>query len=120
MSGKPFNGHANVSDLRPDFRTELGHRINEVARLFPTKKQMAAVAGVTTEQVRSYTNGNSKPPFEALVRLAIFKNLNLNWLATGEGEMMAAPPGVPGLDEELLQTVVEEIEAFLRQRPEET
>jgi len=116
MSNKLSNDYEKQDSLKSDFRVELGRRINKVILLFRTKKEAAKVAGVTTEQVRSYTNGNSKPPFEVLARLAIVKNVNLNWLATGEGEMMTIPPGVTGLDEDLLQTVVEKIEVFLYER----
>ena len=113
MSNKFSNDYEKQDSLQPDFRAKLGRRIDKVILLFRTKKEAAKVAGVTTEQVRSYTNGNSKPPFEVLARLAIVKNVNLNWLATGEKEMMIIPSGVTEMNEDLLQTVVEKIEVFL-------
>lgn len=43
--------------------------------------------GISETNIRNYTDRTSKPGFEALEKIALtFKQVNLAWLVTGEGE----------------------------------
>lgn len=85
------------------FPAELGTRLGQVVALFRYKKDAADVCGVTAEQLKRYLRGKNAAPFEVLAKLAAAKNINLNWLATGQGDMFGPAPTRPdAVDEELL------------------
>jgi transcriptional regulator with XRE-family HTH domain len=79
-----------VRDGPQDFRFELGERLRWLLDRFDTRNDAAKVAAVTPEHLASYISGRTKPPFELVARLARAQDVSLDWLATGEGERLAA------------------------------
>lgn len=83
-SGKPARSRAKVAQdpdmaLAGRLRTAIGTRpVNEVAR----------VAGISDPLLRAYLKG-SKPGADKLSRLSVALGVNLDWLASGTGEMLA-------------------------------
>lgn len=75
----------------PSSALELGTRINAVVEMYDRKMDAAEACGVSVEQLKRYVRGRSVPPFDVLARLAVPKRINLNWLATGDGEMRISP-----------------------------
>lgn len=110
-------GNAKVPASGP----ELGTRISAVIDLYPLKRNAAEMAGVSTDQLARYAKGTSAPPFEVLARLALGKGVSLNWLATGNGEMLAqlsGPADAAGsqVNEDLLEACIAGVEAHLAER----
>jgi hypothetical protein len=79
------------------------------------------MAGVSLGQFKRYLSDKSQPPFGVIVSLAAASGADLNWLATGEGPMMAgeAAPPVPApagdLDAHLLGLVIDGLQHLYRQ-----
>jgi len=69
-------------------RRELEKRIEEVCNLLDTRAQAAKCAGVSVEQLANYIQGRSKPGFLALKGICEEAGASLDWLSTGEGEML--------------------------------
>ncbi|MCW3482055.1 helix-turn-helix transcriptional regulator [Neisseriaceae bacterium JH1-16] len=74
-------------DPFPNSSGEIGKRIGLIADLFQSRTEAAAVAGVSVLSLRRYIAGEQNPPFVALSKLALAKQVSLAWLATGEGAM---------------------------------
>lgn len=66
---------------------ELGRRISQLLDRFESRKKAAFIAKVSTDQLAAYVAGRNKPSFPVMTRLALAADVNLAWLATGEGEM---------------------------------
>ncbi|HEV7373035.1 helix-turn-helix domain-containing protein [Arenibaculum sp.] len=58
-------------------------RLNAVVRLFASRSEAAAAAGVSTDQLRRYLLGQSAASFRSMVSLAAARGVSLDWLATG-------------------------------------
>jgi phage repressor protein C with HTH and peptisase S24 domain len=71
----------------PASRLEVGIRLAKLADRFESRKNAAEIAGVSTDQLKLYLDGKSKPPFEVVARLARHKGVTLDWVATGHGPM---------------------------------
>lgn len=69
--------------------SDLGfqQRLSAVVDLYKSKVQAAAVAGVTDEQLRKWLRGSAKAPFLSVQRLCDEQNVDVGWLASGEGSM---------------------------------
>lgn len=74
---------------------KLGDRIEAVADLLGTRINAAFVAGVSVDMLAKYIAGTSRPRFDAMVRLAAAAGVSLDWLATGEGEMLVEARETP-------------------------
>jgi transcriptional regulator with XRE-family HTH domain len=59
-----------------------------VLDLFENRRTASTVAGISDDMLGAYTRGESKPSFQVLARIARAKGVSLDWLASGEGEMM--------------------------------
>ena len=70
----------------------LGRRIAAIIEMYKTRKLAGEISGVTVEQLGRYEREETKAPFKVLARLAVEKNVSLNWLATGDGNMFAENP----------------------------
>lgn len=69
---------------------DLGARIKQFAKAaYGTQTALAKEIGTTSGQLSDYVSGRKSPGTEILRRLAI-AGLNIHWLLTGEGEMLAA------------------------------
>lgn len=66
-----------------------------------THKEVAEKLNVSTQYVNSILNGKKNIGGNTAKKLAETYNMNLNWLLTGEGEMLKPrpPEGLEGLDE---------------------
>lgn len=71
---------------------DLERRISAVVRLFRSRTEAAQVAGISTDQLARYEKG-SAPSFPPLAKLARAKGVSLDWLATGDGDMLQAASG---------------------------
>ena len=89
-----------------------------------TRKDAAAVAGVSTDTLQRYIREEVQPSFEPLARMAITAGVSMEWLATGEGAMQpdetrdrVLPPSVRRLEEDvdLLQDVIEVTDELLEE-----
>jgi phage repressor protein C with HTH and peptisase S24 domain len=59
-------------------------RLVEVLDLVGSRKNAAALVGVTYETLGNYVSGAAKPSFRVIARLAGLSGVSLDWLATGE------------------------------------
>lgn len=99
----------------PTSDAELGTRINAVIDLYALKKDAADAAGVSAEQLKRYVRGLSAAPFDVLSRLAAPKRINLNWLATGVGEMRLSPLPSTYVDIDLFGKIADGVAAVYRE-----
>lgn len=73
------------------------------------QSQLAITLGITPARISSAKN-KGEIPFEWLVKLASEKNLNPNWLLTGQGPMQI------GIDDVFLEEVIRSVEEYLDER----
>ncbi|WP_198314584.1 helix-turn-helix transcriptional regulator [Chitinibacter sp. GC72] len=71
----------------PILQQEIGTRISATADILGGRKSAAEAAGISEDMLYRYIRGSSKPPLEAMVNLAKAAKIQLDWLATGEGQM---------------------------------
>ncbi|WP_239352771.1 XRE family transcriptional regulator [Snodgrassella communis] len=69
-----------------DDKMIFAQRISEVVEILGNPNTAAKKAGVTASSVGRWLRGESDPSRTNLVRLAEAANVNIAWLATGEGE----------------------------------
>lgn len=53
-----------------------------------TRRTSAAIAGRSTDMLSKYERGTSEPPFTAMAAVCKAARVRMEWLATGEGEML--------------------------------
>ena len=80
--GKDIDG---FGDAGGPFRLPFGERMRYLLDLFESRPEAARIADVTPEHLASYISEKAAPRFEAVARLAMAKNVSMEWLATGEG-----------------------------------
>jgi phage repressor protein C with HTH and peptisase S24 domain len=100
------------------FRSGVGNRLREVEKRFANREAAARAAGVAKSTLQSWIEGKSDPSFIGLVRLSQATDCDLNWLATGEGNMRAGQSGTTDaapLDEKMLAAAIDLIETWLAQ-----
>lgn len=91
---------------------EVGH-FNDRLRLAiggHSTNSFALKCGLTESLLRKYLSGMTLPGLDKLVAISNSAEVNIEWLATGEGPMKrgAVPKAVPGgIDEEALEAAVE-------------
>lgn len=83
------------------FSPEFGKRLALVIARIGTQREAARIAGVTDEQLGRWKTGKSKASFGGIAALAYSADVNLNWLATGKGDMTLAPDNRQGARLEL-------------------
>lgn len=82
-----------------------------------TQAGMAALMGISLRALQTYEAGDREPKAKDVARLARI-GIDLNWLLTGEGEMLrggAAEPSSP-VDLDLLRDCIEVLREELRHR----
>ncbi|CCQ74632.1 helix-turn-helix domain-containing protein [Magnetospira sp. QH-2] len=94
----------------------LSGRLERLVSLAGSQARAAAAAGVSLSQFKRYLGGESQPGFRAMVRLAHATGVRLDWLAMGQGAIMAEAPTDPPLDQGLMEIVIVECERFLQAR----
>ena len=62
---------------------EVGTRIREIQKKVGTVEEAAIIAGINSETLRRWINGESKASFLPLARLCQAAGRSLDWLATG-------------------------------------
>lgn len=67
-------------------------RLRQAAEAVDGQSELARRAGMSLSGLRRYLAGG-EPTLSKLVALARAANVDITWLATGEGEMRARPPG---------------------------
>jgi len=85
-----LEGGGSSSGLVSSCAEQLGTRIKAVIKLIGTKSDAAKYSGVSSDMLYRYVRGQSKPSFEAMIGIAQAAGVNIQWLATGQGDMMAA------------------------------
>ncbi|WP_291295357.1 hypothetical protein [Elioraea sp.] len=87
--------------------------MKEVIATIGGVRSAAIAAGVSEDQVAGYRDGKSKPALPAIVGLARAADVNLHWLATGEGpkesEQQLTRQLLPGSDILLVPRVALEL-----------
>lgn len=66
----------------------LETRIAQVANLYASRKQAAATAGVAVSSLARWIAGEGMPAFDSLAALASAQGVSLDWIASGEGQML--------------------------------
>ncbi len=73
---------------------EIGKRLKEARKsIGRTLKQMSQISGLSISTIHGMEMGNNKPNIKYLYLLSEEFNINLNWIVTGTGSMLA-----PGFD----------------------
>lgn len=88
MNYKNSDGKNSPDAKHPSSTSEVGRRLGAIVSLYPSKKAAADMAGVSPDQLARYIKGQNQAPFEVLSRVALKQGVDLNWLATGEGQMV--------------------------------
>ena len=104
MSGKSPKGKsinaAGLEDGATPFRGDFAERLRWLLDLFDNRKEAGKVAGVSAEYLPSYLKASIKdrahPKFASIARLAVAKNVSLDWLATGAGSRWISEPEPEG------------------------
>ena len=68
---------------------DLECRISALVEMFRTRTYASQVSGMSTDQLVRYEHGTCAPSFIPLAKMAVAKGVRLEWLATGEGPMLA-------------------------------
>ena len=91
----------------------------KIAKGKSSANAFAQECGISESVFRKYLAGVSVPGADKLVDIARVGGVSLVWLATGEGAPSGGSSGAPGpsgpVDEALLETVIESVEAGLQQ-----
>lgn len=97
---------------------ELGGRIAKVADLVGGKRVLAEKSNIKESQLYRYLKGANIPSANVLVDIAKTGDIDVSWLATGDGPMMRAEVNAkaPAIDEEFLIQVALVVDNVLRER----
>lgn len=66
----------------------LAFRLRKVADLYESREAAAKAANVSYPQFYRYLNGTTKIPLIVAMRLADPFSISMDWIATGEGDML--------------------------------
>lgn len=90
----------------------IGSRIGLAADRLKRRTTAAKAMGVSADALQRYIREENEPPFGALARLCGAAGVRLEWLASGEGPMLAAETAplsqsqVARLDPEMIRSAV--------------
>src|SRR5689334_1222064 len=87
----------------PSSALELGRRISVLLDRFETRRKAADIALRSTDQLAKYEKGLTEPPFSGIARLCAKAGVRMEWLATGEGEMLVGEAGEAPASQHLRQ-----------------
>lgn len=94
--------------------SELMMRIRQCADLAGSGDALAQKAAIPRRTLETYMAGDAEPKTTRLVAIARAANVNIAWLAAGEGPMRKGEGvAVAPLDHELMRIVIEELEKSL-------
>jgi transcriptional regulator with XRE-family HTH domain len=87
--------------------SEIGERIREAASRCDTVEKMAELAGIPRRTLYNYLKGPREPKAAQLAAISRVTGVTLEWLITGEGEMLddmsKAPAPTATVDPELME-----------------
>lgn len=114
--------NATIIPLKQDTARWDGEGFSQrikIAKGQASANAFAKECGISESVFRKYLAGVSVPGADKLVDIARVAGVSLVWLATGEGAPSGAAASTPGpsspVDEALLETVIESVEAGLQQ-----
>lgn len=115
--------------MKNETRPALAQRLRRCAQIAGSGERLSQISAIPRRTLESYLSGQSEPNVSRLVALAEAVGVSVEWLATGEGEMMRdardEPPafdvglplpqhrGAASVDTALLKLCVEELEDHL-------
>lgn len=101
--------------------SEVAERIrNTRESLGLTQAALGARLGVTRSQITLWETGGRNPSPTSLKQIAAALAVNVEWLTTGEGPSKIPTGGTQGVDEQLLELVVEAVQAAFKRRKLDT
>ncbi len=100
------------------YGVELGRRIAKVADLLGGKRVLAEKANIKESQLYRYLKGANIPSANVLVDIPKTGDVDVSWLATGDGPMMRTEVNTKAsvIDEEFLIQVALVVDNVLRER----
>lgn len=100
-----------------DAAAGIGQRIRAVLDLVPSRNEAAAIAGVSTQQLRNLVAERNEPSLVSMARLTEHVGVRLEWVVTGTGPMMTASScsGAAPLDGELVGRMLEALRGVYRE-----
>lgn len=99
------------------FMSHIGERMQQVLNEHKMSlKQASEYAEIPYRSLQNYVSGKQLPGADALVRFHKALNVDLNWLLTGDGLQELEAPSSIGLNEELLQQIIEGVESLLNKK----
>ena len=101
----------------PSSGSELGTRIKWITGLFDNQAKAAEAAGLPLPPFKNQMNGDTRAAFEPMTRLCMSAGIDVNWLATGEGNPYsnesAGPDGLK-FDLEHMRELITWTETYLK------
>ena len=88
----------------------LAFRLRDAAELYASRESAAKAANVSYPQFYRHLNGTTKIPFIVDIRLSEPFSISMDWVATGEGNMIGkqndqSRPYMGGLESKVLDLV---------------
>ena len=97
----------------------FSHRIKKIRkRLNLSQKAFAEKVGVDQGRVSQWETEKSLPHSKALMKMANL-GVNINWLLTGDGEMMVGAPSSPRSKGFFSEKQIEQIEKLIDEKIDE-
>lgn len=87
----------------------IGDRLRIFAKYIGTSKRLAEMLGMTPQSLNFYLKGKREPGANILKRL-LDLGLNINWLLTGEGEMLTYSESNHGVNSSELMNKIRSLE----------
>lgn len=84
--------YLQLGGAAPVWPAQVGARFAALLDLFDGPVEAAEIAEITTDQLALFARGRAAPPFSVVARLADAAGVDLNWLWSGDGEMMRPEP----------------------------
>jgi phage repressor protein C with HTH and peptisase S24 domain len=97
MTYKEKKPHLNPENEVSFPFTGIETRIAAVADLYESRKQAAATAQAALSSLQRWIAGEGMPAFDSVALLAAGKNVSLDWIATGLGQMHLEAAGAEPL-----------------------
>ena len=105
-------------DVELTYGQNLGTRIRTVANLVGGKRALSDQAGLRESHIYRYIKGENIPAVNVVVDIAHAGDVNLDWLATGNGLMQKNKSRLSesGIDQDCLIQIIEKVEEVIEER----
>ncbi len=90
----------------PSIGSELGDRLKWVVGFFESQAAAADVAGLSLATLKNQMSGSSRAALLPMAALCGEAGVDLNWLATGNGEPRRGGGSAAGLDLTLIERII--------------